>query len=210
MDADPRYWRRSIRFPLTAPGRMPRTPPRTAAPEPMEVEVPRTVPIAVRARYSEVVRLTDAACRQGLNEEYAQLARKAAEVLSRKRPSPLLGGRVPGWACGIVYALGQVNFLFDKSFPPYLSPAELCGLFGVSAATGGTKAKEVRTLLRTEVMDPDWTLPSMMDRNPRAWFVMIDGLVVDARTLPLAYQKALADAGYIPYVPPPRDDEDEG
>jgi hypothetical protein len=36
--------------------------------------------------------------------------------------------------------------------------------------------------------------------------VSIDGLLVDARTLPLPYQKALADAGYIPYVPPPRED----
>jgi hypothetical protein len=185
----------------------PRT--RTAARDVTEVKVPRSVPTAVRARYADVVRLTDAACGQGLNEEYAQLARKAAEVLSRKRPSPLLGGRVPGWACGIVYALGQVNFLFDKSFEPYLSPAELCGLFGVSAATGGTRAKEVRTLLKTRMMDPEWTLPSRMDRNPRAWFVMLDGLIVDARTLPLPHQMALAEAGVIPYVPP-LPDEDEG
>lgn len=169
--------------------------------------VPRSVPIAVRPRYAEVVRLTDAACSQGLNEEYAQLARRAAEVLSRKRPSPLLGGRVPGWACGIVYALGQVNFLFDKASAPYLTPAELCALFGVSAATGSAKARDVRAVLKTGVMDPDWTLPSRMDQNSMAWMVMIDGLIVDARTLPLAYQKALADAGYIPYVPPPPEDE---
>ncbi len=172
-----------------------------------EADVPRTVPLAVRARYAEVTRLTDDACR-ALNDEYAQLARRAAEVLSRKRPSPLLGGRAPGWACGIVYALGQVNFLFDKSSSPYLSPAELCGLFGVSAATGGVKAKEVRTALKTRVMDPEWTLPSMLDRNPMAWFVMIDGLIVDARTLPLAYQKALADAGLIPCVPRPGEGEE--
>jgi hypothetical protein len=177
--------------------------PRTAAPAEMDIEVPRSVPTAVRARYAEITRLTDDACRQGLGEEYERLARKAAEVLSRKRPSPLLGGRAPGWACGIVYALGQVNFLFDKSFQPYLSSGELCALFGVSAATGATKAKEVRTALKTGPMDPEWTLPSRMDRNVMAWMVMIDGLLVDARTLPLAYQKALAEAGYIPYMPNP-------
>ena len=187
---------------------MPR--PRRTSPGPTvpEADVPRTVPVSLRARYAEVTRLTDAACRQGLNEEYAQLARRATEVLARKRPSPLLGGRAPGWACGIVYALGQVNFLFDKSSPPYLSPAELCGLFGVSPATGGVKAKEVRTALKTRVMDPEWTLPSLLDRNPMAWFVMIDGLVVDARTLPLAYQMALAEEGLIPYVPPPDEGEE--
>lgn len=181
------------------------TPSESAAPG---LEIPRSVPVAVRSRYAEVVRLTDAACLQGLSEEYADLARRAAEVLSRKRPSPLLGGRAPGWACGIVYALGQVNFLFDKSSEPYLSSAELCALFGVSAATGAAKAKEVRTALKTRVMDPAWTLPSLVDRNPLAWLVSIDGLLVDARRLPLAYQKALADAGLIPYVPPPGEDDE--
>ena len=178
------------------------TPSESAAPEP---DIPRSVPVAVRSRYADVVRLTDAACRQGLGDEYAELARRAAEVLSRKRPSPLLGGRAPGWACGIVYALGQVNFLFDKSSHPYLSSAELCALFGVSAATGAAKAREVRSALKTRVMDPEWTLPSAMDGNLMAWLVSIDGLLVDARTLPLAYQKALAEAGLIPYVPPPRE-----
>jgi hypothetical protein len=173
-----------------------------------DAQVPRSVPSAVRPRYAEVVRLTDTACRQGLNEEYAQLARRAAEVLSRKRPSPLLGARAPAWACGIVYALGQVNFLFDRSSQPYLAPAELCALFGVSAGTGGTRAKEVRTLLKTRQMDPEWTLPSRMGQNMMAWLVMIDGLLVDARTLPLAYQKALAAAGFIPYVPPPAEEDE--
>lgn len=170
-----------------------------------EVEVPRSVPVAVRSRYAEIVRLTDAACRQGLNQEYADLARRAAEVMSRKRPSPLLGGRAPGWACGIVYALGQVNFLFDRSSAPHLSSGDLCALFGVSAATGPAKAKEVRRVLKTRMMDPEWTLPSGMDRNVMAWLISIDGLLVDARTLPMAYQKALAEAGLIPYVPPPRE-----
>jgi hypothetical protein len=184
----------------------PRSPGTEPASTKDDVEVPRSVPVAVRSRYAEIIRLTDAACEQGLNPEYAQLARRAAEVMSRKRPSPLLGGRAPGWACGIVYALGQVNFLFDKSSAPYLSSGDLCALFGVSAATGAAKAKEVRRVLKTRMMDPEWTLPSEMDRNVMAWLVSIDGLLVDARRLPLAYQKALFEAGLIPYVPPPRED----
>lgn len=189
---------------MAKPGSPGSEPSSTAA----EVEVPRSVPVAVRSRYAAIVRLTDTACREGLNQEYADLARRAAEVLSRKRPSPLLDGRAPGWACGIVYALGQVNFLFDKTSAPYLSAGEVCALFGVSAATGAAKAKEVRKALKSRVMDPEWTLPSAMDGNPMAWLVSIDGFLVDARTLPLAYQMALAEAGYIPYVPDPGEEEE--
>lgn len=164
-------------------------------------DVPRTVPVALRKRYAEVVRLTDAACREALDEDYARLARRATEALSRKRPSPLLGGRAPGWACGIVYALGRVNFLFDKSFPPYLSAGELAALFGVSAATGAAKAREVEHALKMRMMDPDWCVPAVLAQHPLAWMVQVNGLIMDVRDFPRDVQQELADAGIIPYVP---------
>ena len=34
--------------------------------------------------------------------------------LCRTRPSPLASGPPRTWACGILYALGQINFLSDK------------------------------------------------------------------------------------------------
>jgi len=66
------------------------------------------VPVA-----EEIVGITDAVCLAVLDEEYADLARRAAAKLARKRPSPLVGGRRVTWAAAIVYALGQANFLFD-------------------------------------------------------------------------------------------------
>jgi len=62
--------------------------------------------------FNAIVALTDAFCRAHLHEEYAQLARQATAALCRKRPSPLATGHLKTWACGIVYALGSVNFLF--------------------------------------------------------------------------------------------------
>ena len=32
------------------------------------------------------------------------------------------------WVCGIVYILGQINFVGDPSLPPHLSTADLCVL----------------------------------------------------------------------------------
>lgn len=177
--------------------------PRRAAPAPSvdDPGVPTSVPVAVRPRYADVVRLTDEVCREALDEDYARLARKAAEVMARKRPSPLLGGRVPGWACGIVYALGRVNFLFDRSFQPYLSAGDLCARFGVSAATGAAKAREVEHVLKTGVMDPRWSVPAVLAQNPMAWMIQINGIIVDARMLPRELQEELAEAGLIPGVP---------
>jgi hypothetical protein len=75
------------------------------------------VPKSVRSMVDEVVAITDSVCLAVLDEEYADLARRAVAKLARKRPSPLLRGRRAGWAAGVVYALGQANFLFRARRP---------------------------------------------------------------------------------------------
>src|SRR5262245_6612854 len=79
----------------------------------------------MQATFDAIVALTDAFCRAHLDEEYAQLARQATAALCRKRPSPLATGNPKTWACGIVYALGSANFLFDKNQQPTMRAAEL-------------------------------------------------------------------------------------
>src|SRR5262249_23433380 len=101
------------------------------------------VPKPMQETFNAIIALTDAFCRAHLDEEYAQLARQATAALCRKRPSPLATGPLKTWACGIVYALGSANFLFDKSQQPTMRAADLCSGFGVSQSTGSTKAKAV-------------------------------------------------------------------
>lgn len=159
------------------------------------------VPAKMREIFDAIVTLTDKVCQEHLNEEYAQLARQATAALCRKRPSPLSSGRVDSWACGVVYALGFVNFLFDKSQEPHMNAAELCAAFGVAKGTGAAKSKAVRDALGMTQMDPNWYLPSKMDDNIMAWMISVNGLIVDARSLPLEIQEIAYEKGLIPYVP---------
>jgi len=158
-------------------------------------------PKSMQETFDAIVTLTDEVCKKHLNEEYAQLARQATAALCRKRPSPLASGRTNSWACGIVYALGFVNFLFDKDQSPYMSAADLCAAFGVAKGTGAAKSKEVRDALNMIQMDPNWYLPSRMDDNIMAWMIVVNGLILDARDLPLEIQEAAYQKGLIPYVP---------
>jgi Domain of unknown function (DUF6398) len=52
------------------------------------------IPARLRPETEEVVRITDSVCLALLDEEYADLARRAVAKLSRQRPSPLLSGRI--------------------------------------------------------------------------------------------------------------------
>lgn len=160
-----------------------------------------SVPVAVRPVYGQIVQLTDQVCREHLNEEYAIMARSMAEVLSRRRPSPLLAGKAAAWAAGILYALGRVNFLFDRSQTPHLTPAELCEPCSVSKSTASAKAKMILDLLRSSQLDPRWTLPSRLIDNPMVWMLEVNGYIVDVRDAPLELQEEAFWRGLIPFVP---------
>jgi hypothetical protein len=155
----------------------------------------------MQSKFEAITALTGTFCQKHLNEEYAQLARQATAALCRKRPSPLTTGRDTTWACGIVYALGFVNFLFDKSQDPHLNTTDLCQGFGVSKSAGSAKAKSVRDLLHMSQFDPAWCLPSKMDDNPLAWMISINGYIVDARSLPRDIQEVAYQKRLIPYLP---------
>jgi len=160
-----------------------------------------SIPKKMQARYDEIVGLTDAFCQAHLTDEYAQLCRKLATKLSRKRPSPLAGGRSKSWTAAILYTIARVNFLFDKSQTPHMRADELCRKIGVSQGTASAKSKQIMDMLDIYQMHPDWTLPSQMDDNPMAWMIMVDGLIVDARSMPRAIQEEAHRKGLIPYMP---------
>jgi hypothetical protein len=130
-----------------------------------------------------------------------QAVRPRYDALCRKRPSPVTRGRVETWACGIVYAIGSANFLFDRSQTPHLSARELCALFSVSTSTGSNKAGEIRRLFRIGPMDPEWCLPSKLDENPLAWLISVNGIPLDARYAPRPIQEEALRLGLIPYLP---------
>ncbi len=159
------------------------------------------VPAAMRPHFDAIARLTDAVSRTHLTGEYADLCRRLAASLCRKRPSPVTRGRLESWACGIAYAIGSVNFLFDSSEAPHLTAGELCALFGVSQSTGAARASEIRKAFRMYPMDPAWCLPSNLDQNPLVWMIEVDGLIVDVRTMPHEVQEAAFRLGLIPYPP---------
>jgi hypothetical protein len=130
----------------------------------------KSVPKAAQAVYDAVVALTDAFCRDHLNDEYRGLAQAMTAALCRKRPNPLASGQSRTWACGIIYMLGQLNFLSDKATEPYMTMAEVCAGFGVGQSTAFAKARVISDALHTNRMDPAWMLRSLADRNP-----LVDG-----------------------------------
>lgn len=123
------------------------------------------IPNGMLARYKAIVDLTDAFCRAHLDDKYADLCRKLTAKLSRKRPSPLMRGRPRNWAGAILYTIGRLNFLFDKSQTPHLGAKQLCESVGVRQNTASGKSTEIMRLLKIGPFEPEWTRPSKLDES---------------------------------------------
>src|SRR3990167_2976193 len=160
-----------------------------------------SVPKAMQPRYAEITALTNDFCSKKLNEEYAQLSCLAIATLCRKKPSPLQNGPVSTWSCGIIYAIGFVNFLFDKTTSPYVSAGDLANAFGISQSTAGNKSKQIRDLLKMHPLDHRWSLPSRIADSPFVWMISFNGFIVDVRTMAREIQEIAFEKGIIPYIP---------
>ena len=158
------------------------------------------VPNGMQEMYSAITKITDDFSKKYLTTEYAELIQYATAALCRKRPSPLLRGKLNIWACAITHAIGAVNFLDDSSQIPHMKTSALYEAFGVKPSTGQTKSKQVRSLLKMSQFDANWTIPSKMEENPMAWMITVNGFCVDARTQPKEVQELAYAKGLIPFL----------
>lgn len=133
-------------------------------------------------------------CAKKLDTEYLELSERLVQKLGRKKNSPLATGQPQVWAAAIIHALGTINFLFDKSFEPYVSTNDINTFFGTSKSTTGNKSKQIRDLLKLDYWDNEFSTKKMQSSNPYAKFVMVDGLIVSVNTLPEEYQQAVKQA----------------
>jgi hypothetical protein len=87
--------------------------------------------------------------------------------LGRKRTKPLATGRLEIWAAAVVYTIGSMNFLFDKSFEPYVSSSEINEYFGTSSSTVAQKARTIRDMLKlSQYWDKDFSTQHMQENTP--------------------------------------------
>lgn len=117
----------------------------------------------LKAREDEIVRMVTEFCNEKIDAEYASLCEK----MVRKRSNPLERGRLEIWAAAVIYTVATINFLFDKSFTPYIPSSDIFDHFGTSSSTIAQKAAQIRTMLKLKrYWDPDFSTEHMQSNNP--------------------------------------------
>jgi len=159
------------------------------------------VPKAMAARYMEVAKIIEQFSDEKLNDEYKDLCLRALQKLCRKRPSPLAAGRAYTWACSIVYAIGRINFIFDKSQPVNMTAADIADWFGLAKSTAGSKAAEIIKLLNLSYFNTEFLLKNNIDDDLAVWTMSVNGFMADIRMMPREIQEKAFYKGLIPYIP---------
>jgi len=147
--------------------------------------------VLIEEKMQKLIEMTTGFCDEYLDEDYKQLCEKLIRKMSRKRNVPFLSGRIEIWAAAIVYALGSINFLFDQSFEPYASGDDICNYFGTSKSTTSQKAKVIRDMFKLGYWDREFSTSHMMQSSPFPNLVMVNGLIVDKRSLPPEIQELI-------------------
>lgn len=105
----------------------------------------------IKERQSELIDLVSGFCDDELNDEYKGLAidliGRMAEEEAFKR------GKLEIWASAVIYALGQVNSLFDKSEELNKTPDDICDFFDTKKSTVSQKAKAIREMFDMDGSD---------------------------------------------------------
>lgn len=120
----------------------------------------------IKQKEQEIIDLARKLCKEKISEEYADLAEKLIHKLGRKREVPFILGSCEIWATAVIHKLGSINFLFDKTFLPYISPANLSAYYGLNMNTVSSKALEIEKLLNLSAFDDNFSTEYMRQKNP--------------------------------------------
>ena len=113
-----------------------------------------------------------------IDEEYAALCEKMVRKLGRKRTNPLERGRLEIWAAAVIHTVGSINFLYDRSFKPYIPLSEIYEYFGTSSSTVGQKSRQIKDMLKLRpYWDKDFSTKHMQEDNPFSDFGLINGFI---------------------------------
>lgn len=132
-----------------------------------------------KARENEIADMAVKFCKEHIDDEYAELSDKMVRKLGRKRTNPLERGRLEIWAAAVVYTIGTMNFLFDKSFKPYIPSSEINDYFGTKQSSVGQKSAQIRQMLKlSRYWDKDFSTKQQAEDNPFNNFMMINGFII--------------------------------
>jgi len=138
----------------------------------------------IKNKEKKLLELTGSFCAQELDDDYYRLCEKLILKLGRKRDVPFKSGKIEIWAAAVIHAIGSINFLFDKSFEPYVTAEQISEFFGTKKSTVSSKASQIKDMFKMGYYDSEFSTRHMTGNNPFSDMVMVNGFIVPLSSIP--------------------------
>jgi hypothetical protein len=142
----------------------------------------------------QIVDLVNSFCIQKLDEEYLTLSERLIKKIYTQDPNAFNRGKIEVWAGAIVYAIGSINFLFDKETQPYASATDFEDFFKAKKSSIANKARQIKEKFELYHFCNEFTTKHINSMNPFNDVVMVDGMMVPLTELPEHIQEMVKEA----------------
>ena len=161
----------------------------------------------IKNKKTAIQELIGTFCVQKLDADYNELCEKLILKMGRKRDVPFQRGKIEIWAAAVVYAIGSINFLFDKSFEPYMTAGEISDYFGTKSTTVSSKAKQIKDMFDLWYFNTEFSTQHMNSTSLFNDLVMMDGFIVPISSIPAELQAIVkrerAEGRDVEFITPP-------
>lgn len=147
----------------------------------------------IKARQNHLIELTTAFCIKHVDKEYSRLCRKLIKLIGKEKEVPFKRGRPEIWAASVIYTIGTLNFLFDKSFKPYIPSKKINEYFQTNSVTISNKAAAIKKMFNLWHYDQEFSTKHMHNSNPFNELVFLDDMIVNIDTLPEDIQQTIRE-----------------
>jgi hypothetical protein len=126
----------------------------------------------------KIVDLVTSFCHEKLDEEYIDLCSDLMEEYDAVEENVFHRGKPEIWASAIIYAIGSINFLFDKNTEPYVSIDDITNYFGTKKSTITNKGRVIKDDLDIFIFDPDFSREEILENNSFDKYEIVNGFIV--------------------------------
>ena len=112
----------------------------------------------IKKKQDEIIEMISSFCDVYLNDDYEYLAVKLVKEMGNMDDIPFKRGKLEIWASGVIYAIAQVNSLFNKSAAYHIGVDDICFYFGTKKSTVSNKAVSISSMFDQTVFNKEFSL----------------------------------------------------
>ena len=102
----------------------------------------------IKIKQNQLIDLVSSFCDRELNEEYKQACIKLIEMMAKKRRVLFKRGKLEIWASAVIYAIIQINVVYNENLDVYTTPEVICAYFDTSVSIVSDKASMIQDLFK--------------------------------------------------------------